>query len=76
MELTISLSVAAVAGALTAFASWKSGRPRKDSVRGAWISWPLVTVLAGAALLLSAVHAVNLLGFHTGRDRIGGPPSP
>jgi hypothetical protein len=76
MELTLTLAAAGVAAALTAFGSWKSGRPRKDSVQGNWISWPMVTILAGAALLLSVVHAINLMGIHTGRDQIGGPPTP
>lgn len=60
--------------ALTVFAGWKSGRPRKDSVNVQWISWPLVTVIAGAALVFAIVHAVNLMGVNTGdnfRHRLG-----
>jgi hypothetical protein len=76
MEWAITISAIVIAAALTAYASWKTGRPRKDSVRGSWISWPLVTVLAGTALFMGIVHAVNLMGFHTGRDQIGGPPIP
>ena len=76
MEWTITISAIVITAVLTAYASWRSGRPRKDSVRGSWISWPLVTVLAGATLFMGVVHAVNLTGFHTGRDQIGGPPSP
>ena len=74
MEWTITLAAIGLGLALTMFASWKSGRPRKDSLRAAWISWPLVTVLAGTAAVMGVVHAVNLVGIHTGRDQIGGPP--
>lgn len=59
---------------LTVFAGWKSGRPRKDSPNGRWVSWPLVTVLCGAALVFAIVHAINLLGVDTGdnfRHRLG-----
>jgi hypothetical protein len=69
MDWVITIPAIGIAAALTAFASWKSGRPRKDSVRGTWISWQLVTVLAGAALFMGVVHAVNLLGVHTGNQR-------
>jgi hypothetical protein len=76
MEWIITITAIIIAAALTAYSSWKSGRPRKDSVRGSWVSWSLVTVLAGAALFMGIVHAVNLAGLHTGRDQIGGPPVP
>jgi hypothetical protein len=54
--------------AISAFAGWKSGRPRKDSAKTQWISWPLVTVLAGTAVVFALVHLVNLMGFHTGAN--------
>jgi hypothetical protein len=81
MEWAITLAGIAIAVALAAYASWKSGRPRKDSIRGTWVSWPLVTVLAGAAAFMGVVHAANLAGLHTGANqiggnRIGGPPIP
>ena len=74
MEWPITITAILATAVLTAFASWKTGRPRKDSVRGSWISWPLVTVLAGAALFMGIVHAVNLMGFTTGGNSIGGLP--
>lgn len=76
MEWAITISAIVIAAALTAYSSWKTGRPRKDSVRGSFISWPLVTVLAGAAAFMGIVHAANLMGFHTGANQIGGPPTP
>jgi fatty acid desaturase len=72
MEWTITLVALAASLALTLFAAWKSGRPRKDSLKTKWISWPLVTVFAAAALVFALVHTVNLLGFHTGGNGIGG----
>lgn len=59
---------------LTVFAGWKAGRPRRDGPDARWVSWPLVTVLAGAALVFAIVHAINLMGVDTGdnfRHRLG-----
>jgi amino acid transporter len=66
MELGITIAAVVLLAGLTAFASWKSGRPRKDTHKTTWISWPLVTVFAGAFAFLCLVHAVNLMGIHTG----------
>ncbi len=68
MEMALTISVMLVFLAATVFAGWKSGRPRKDSLQVQWISWPLLTVLAGAALAFALVHLVNLMGFHTGAN--------
>jgi hypothetical protein len=68
MEMAVTLAVALAFLALTVFAGWKSGRPRKDSAKTQWISWPLVTVLAGTAVVFALVHLVNLMGFHTGAN--------
>jgi len=68
MEMALTISVMLVFLAATVFAGWKSGRPRKDSLKVQWISWPLLTVLAGAALAFALVHLVNLMGFHTGAN--------
>jgi hypothetical protein len=76
MEWAVTITAIVLTAGLTAFSSWKSGRPRKDTPNATWISWPLVTVLAGAALFMVVVHAVNLMGIHTGRGQIGGPPIP
>jgi hypothetical protein len=32
------------------------GRPRKDTHKTQWISWPLMTVLAAAAVVFALVH--------------------
>ncbi len=68
MEMAVTIAVALAFLALTVFAGWKSGRPRKDSAKTQWISWPLVTVLAGTAVVFALVHLVNLMGFHTGAN--------
>ncbi len=68
MEMAVTIVVALAFLALTIFAGWKSGRPRKDSAKTQWISWPLVTVLAGTAVVFALVHLVNLMGFHTGAN--------
>ena len=70
MELWITFGVVGLAALLAAFASWKSGRPAKDSLRPRWISWPLVTVFAGALAILALVHAVNLMGIRTGQGGV------
>lgn len=68
MEMALTLAITFAALALTVFAGWKSGRPRKDTAKTQWISWPLVTVLAGTAVVFALVHVVNLMGFHTGAN--------
>lgn len=66
MDWPVTLLFIAVFGALTAFAGWKSGQPRKDSLRARWVSWPVVTIFAGAVLVFAVIHAMNLSGIHTG----------
>ena len=56
---------------LTVYAGWKSGRPRKDTLRPQWVSWPFVTVLAGALLAFAVIHALNLMGIQTGQNTVG-----
>jgi hypothetical protein len=70
MEWAVTITAIVLTAGLTAFSSWKSGRPRKDTARATWISWPLVTVFAAAALFMGVVHAVNLMGFETGRGQV------
>ena len=77
MDWNWIITIAAVVGllTLTVYAGWKSGRPRKDSVKPQWISWPFVTVFAGALLAFAVIHAMNLMGFQTGQNttsRYGG----
>lgn len=62
----VTITVIVAFGALTVFAGWKSGRPRKDSLNVQWISWPLVTVLAGTAVVFAVIHVITLMGYHTG----------
>ncbi len=69
--LTIASGVLA-AGLLTA-SLFLNARPRVDTIRTRWISWRFMMFLAAAFLLIVAVHAVNKLGVHTGRNGIGGP---
>lgn len=66
MELALTIAIMLAFLGATVFAGWKAGRPRKDSLNTQWISWPLVTVLAGTAAFFALVHIVNLMGFHTG----------
>ena len=73
MELMLTVSTIGIGLLLTAFAAWKSGQPKKDSLNARWISWPLVTVVAGGVLMLALIHAASLLGLHTGGN---GPYRP
>jgi hypothetical protein len=72
MELTLTVSTIGIGLLLTAFAAWKSGQPKRDSLNARWISWPLVTVIAGGVLTLALIHAASLLGLNSG----GGPSRP
>jgi type II secretory pathway component PulL len=71
MELILTIILAGLAGLTTLFAAWKSGRPRKDTHRTSWISWRIVTIFAGAILVLAVVHGVNLMGIQTGQSQAG-----
>lgn len=66
MEWTLTIIVIGVGLVLTAFAAWKSGQPKKDTLNARWISWPLVTVIAGGVLMLGLVHAASMMGLNTG----------
>jgi len=66
MELTLTASVIGIGLLVTAFAAWKSGQPKKDSLNARWVSWPLVTVISGGVLMLALIHVASLLGVHTG----------
>ena len=71
MEWAITIIAIIAFGSLSAFAGWKSGRPPKDSLNVQWISWPLVTVLAGPAAIFGIIHVITLLGFQTGANTLG-----
>ncbi len=66
MQLAVTIALFLAFVAATVFAGWKAGRPRKDSLNAQWISWPLVTVLAGTAAFFALIHIINLMGFQTG----------
>jgi hypothetical protein len=66
MEWTLTLCTIGICVVLTAFAAWKSGQPKKDSLNARWISWPLVTVIAGGVLMLALVHGASLMGLNAG----------
>ncbi|MBI1359962.1 MAG: hypothetical protein GC155_06710 [Alphaproteobacteria bacterium] len=73
LDWILTLAGAALAVVLLAVSLWRNARPRVDTVRTRWISWRFMMMLAAAFLLIAAVHIVNKLGFHTGRNSIGGP---
>jgi hypothetical protein len=66
MEWTLTLVAIGAGLVITAFAAWKSGQPKKDSLNARWISWPLVTVIAGGVLMLGLVHAASMMGLNPG----------
>jgi hypothetical protein len=72
MEWFVTLVALALFGGLTVFAGLMSGRPRKDSLKVQWISWPLVTVLAATAAIFVIIHVFGLLGFETGARALRG----
>lgn len=75
MEWSITLGVMALFGGIAAFAGWKSGRPHKHSLKPRFISWPVVAILAAVFLVFAVIHALNLMGMHTGSrtlSRYGG----
>lgn len=76
MEWNITLSIVGVSVLATGFAAWQSGRPRKDSLQAKWVPWRFVVLVSGAVLLLSVVHAMNLMGIHTGGGMPAGPAQP
>jgi hypothetical protein len=73
MEWTLTASTIGIGLVITAFAAWKSGQPKKDTLNARWISWPLVTVIAGGVLMMALIHAASLLGVHSGGN---GPYRP
>ena len=70
MEMAATIAILAVCVAAMVFAGWKSGRPRKDTHKTQWISWPLMTVLSAAVLVFAVIHGMNLIGMHTGQGTL------
>ena len=69
MDWTITLVVIGAGAVLTAFSAWKSGRPRKDSLKPKWVSWRFLTLVFGALMLIGLAHAASLAGFNQGGNR-------
>lgn len=65
MDLTVTIAVFAIAGALFAFGSWRSAQPA-DPLKPRLIPWRPVIIISGVVGLLMLVHLVNLLGVQTG----------
>jgi hypothetical protein len=67
MGLQLTLILAAVAAALAVVCGWRGARS-PDPRRGPrLVPWRMLMLLAAAVTLLMLVHALNLLGVHTGR---------
>jgi hypothetical protein len=73
MEWILTIAAIGLGLATTAFAAWKSGQPKKDTINARWISWPLVTVIAGGVLMMGLVHAASLMGVQAGGSGPHGP---
>ena len=69
LEWMMTLGALLLGGFLLALAVWRDSRPKDLGARKGWISWHLVMLLAGVVITLAAVHAMNLLGIHTGGAR-------
>ncbi|MFN4176558.1 hypothetical protein [Phenylobacterium sp.] len=67
MDLQMTLAVGTGLLALGVFAGWRGARPPNPHRGPRLIPWRFIMVLATAGVVLMAVHAVNLLGFTTGR---------
>ncbi|MEQ1782531.1 MAG: hypothetical protein ABMA14_14300, partial [Hyphomonadaceae bacterium] len=62
MEWALTLGTITLFGGLTVFAGWKSGQPRKDSLKPLWISWTGILIVSTIVLVFATIHALNLLG--------------
>lgn len=71
MELLATFVIIALSGGVAGYAGWKSGQPRKDSLKPLWISWTGVAVVAIVVIVFAAIHALNLMGMHTGSRTLG-----
>jgi drug/metabolite transporter (DMT)-like permease len=69
MDWTLTFIVLGAAIALLALSFWQTSRPPKDTPRARWISWRFMILVAGALILLTIVHMVNLMGYTTGSDQ-------
>lgn len=65
MPLTLALALLGLA--ITAFAAWRHGRPANPAKGPRMIPWILILLTGATFTLVMVIHAVNLLGIHTGR---------
>jgi hypothetical protein len=67
MDLTLTLALGGALALVALAAGWLGARP-PDPRRGPrLVPYRLIMLLAAAGLVLMAVHALNILGFRTGR---------
>lgn len=66
MDWIVTFVIIACAGGLTVFSAWKTGQPRKDSLKARWVSWQAVMFIAAVITVFAVIHVMSLLGYHTG----------
>lgn len=66
MNLPVTLGLLAAFAIATALFGWAGARP-PDPRRVRMAPYRFLMLLTAAGVLMMLVHAVNLLGFHTGR---------
>ncbi len=65
--MILTLASACVGAGAVVLAAWRHGRP-PDPLRGPrLIPWVWVMLIGATWVLVMLVHALNLLGIHTGR---------
>jgi hypothetical protein len=67
MDMTFTLAVGAAFLALAVFAGWRGARPPNPHKGPRLMPWRFIMLLAAACVVPMIVHAVNLMGFTTGR---------
>lgn len=60
--MRLTLTLAAVALAITVFAGWRGARPWDPSQKVRMAPWRFIMVMGGAAVVLLLVHVAALLG--------------
>lgn len=75
MNLTTTLVILALAVATFAYGSWRAAKPA-DPLNPRLIPWRPVILVAGLVALLMLAHLVNMFGFETGTQQMGGRRFP